>query len=75
MEGITRTMAAFSNPERRANGSTAEQIAEVVWEAVHDESPKVTFVAGADAKATYGQRLSAGVEAFRAGIRQMFLGS
>ena len=75
MEAITRTMAAFSNPERRANGSTAEQIAEVVWEAVHDDSPKVTFVAGADAKATYGQRLSAGVEAFRAGIRQMFLGS
>ena len=57
------------------SSALAEQIAEVVWEAVHDDSPKVTFVAGADAKATYGQRLSAGVEAFRAGIRQMFLGS
>jgi NAD(P)-dependent dehydrogenase (short-subunit alcohol dehydrogenase family) len=74
MDAIGRTMGAFSNPERRANGSTAEQIAEVVWEAAHDTGPKVTFVAGADAKATYAQRLSAGVEAFRAGIKQMFLG-
>ena len=74
LAAITRAMAAFSDPERRANGSSAEQIAEMVWEAAHDTSPQVTFVAGADAKATYAQRLSAGVEAFRAGIRQTFLG-
>ncbi len=72
--GITRTMAAFSDPARRAGGSTAEQIAQVVYQAATDQSDRVTFVAGEDAKATYGQRLAAGVEAFRAGIRQMFLG-
>lgn len=73
-DGIAKTMVAFTNPERRAQGSTAEQIAEEVWDAVNDTSDHVTHVAGADAKATYAQRLAVGVNAFRAGIRQMFLG-
>jgi hypothetical protein len=34
----------------------------------------VTYVAGADAKALYAQRLAVGVEAFRKQIRQNFLG-
>ncbi len=72
--GIAKTMAAFSNPERRSSGSTAEQIAEVVYQAATDDTDRVTVVAGEDAKVTYGRRLTAGVEAFRAGIRQMFLG-
>ena len=74
MEAIGKTVAVFSNPERRAKGSSAEQIAEVVYEAATDESDRVTFVAGNDAKATYAQRLAVGIDAFRAGIRQMFLG-
>jgi len=74
-EGMGKVFAAFSNPERRASGSTAEQIAEVVWEAATDETDHVTFVAGTDAKATYAQRLEVGIDAFRAGIRQMFLGA
>ena len=74
MAAIGKTMAVFTSPERAAGGSTAEQIAAVVYEAATDESDRVTFVAGADAKATYGRRLSVGVEAFRAGVRQMFLG-
>ena len=73
MDGIAKTMAAFTNPERRAHGSTAEQIAEAVYEAATDDSDRVTYVAGEDAKANYGLRLSQGVEAFRASIRQMFL--
>ncbi len=73
MDAIGKTMAAFTNPERRSSGSTAEQIAQSVWDAVNDKSDRVTFVAGEDAKATYAQRLAEGVEAFRAGIRQMFL--
>ncbi len=73
-EPMGKVFAAFSNPERRANGSTAEQIAQEVWDAVQDTSGQVSHVAGADAKATYAQRLAVGVEAFRAGIRQMFLG-
>lgn len=74
MDGIAKTMAAFTNPERRALGSSAEQIAEAVYEAATDDSDRVTYVAGEDAKANYGLRLSQGVDAFRAGIRQMFLG-
>ena len=74
MEAVGKTVAVFSNPERRAKGSSAEQIAEVVYEAATDESDRVTFVAGNDAKATYAQRLAVGIDAFRAGIRQMFLG-
>ena len=53
----------------------SEQIAEVVWDAATDETDHVTFVAGADAKATYAQRLEVGIDTFRAGIRQMFLGA
>ena len=30
---------------------------------------------GADAKATYAQRLAVGIDAFRGGIRSMFLGT
>lgn len=71
---MAKTFAAFMDPERRKFGSTAEQIADAVLEAVNDPSDRVTHVAGADAKETYGQRLAAGVEAFRAGIRQRFLG-
>ena len=74
MDAIGKTVAVFSNPERRAKGSSAEQIAEVVYEAATDESDRVTFVAGNDAKTTYAQRLAVGIDAFRAGIRQMFFG-
>jgi len=74
MDAIGKAMATFTNPERRSQSSTAEHIAEAVWEAAADETDRVTFVAGDDAKATYAQRLAVGVEAARAGIRQLFLG-
>lgn len=73
-EAMGRTFAAFADPERRAGGSSAEQIAQAAWDAIHDETDRVTHVAGEDAKANYARRLEVGVEAFRAGIRQMFLG-
>lgn len=73
-EAMGRTMAAFSKPERRSTSSTADQVAEVVYEAATDETDRVTFVAGADAKANYAQRLAVGIDAFRAEIRSMFLG-
>ena len=73
MEAIGKVMAAFQSPQRRAGGSTAEQIAEVVYEAATDQTDRVRFVAGEDAKTNYAQRLAIGVEAFRAGIRRMFL--
>lgn len=73
-EALGKTFAAFSNPDRRANASTAEQIAQEVWDAVNDTTDHVTHVAGADAKALYAQRQQVGIDAFRAGIRQQFLG-
>ena len=71
---MAKTFAAFMDPERRKSGSTAEMIAEAVFEAVNDPSERVTHVAGADAKETYAQRLAVGVETFRQAIRQRFLG-
>lgn len=73
-DAMMRTMQTFRDPERGTKASTAEHIAEAVWEAVQDTSDRVTHVAGEDAKATYATRLSVGVEAFRKGIRQRFLG-
>jgi len=74
MSGIERTMRTFMDPERRKLGSTAEQIAEEAYAAVTDASDRVTLVAGNDARATYAQRLSGGIDAFRKAIRERFLG-
>ena len=71
---IGKTMAAFQDPERRSLGSSAEQIADVVYEAATSDADQVTFVAGSDAQATYAQRLEAGINAFRGFIKQRFLG-
>ncbi|WP_425147432.1 SDR family oxidoreductase [Deinococcus sp.] len=69
-----RNSSALSDPALRAGGSSAEQIAEVVYGAVTDGREQLRYLAGADANAVYAQRLQAGDEAFRAGVRQRFLG-
>jgi NAD(P)-dependent dehydrogenase (short-subunit alcohol dehydrogenase family) len=74
-EPMEKVIAAFSNPERRARASSAEQIAEAAYEAATDTSDRVTFVAGEDAKTLYAQRLQAGVDPFRAAVRAQFLGA
>ena len=71
---MNKVYSVFMDPARRASGSTAEQIAEVVWEAATDGKDQVTYVAGEDAKTLYSQRLAAGIEAFRRGIAQAFMG-
>jgi NAD(P)-dependent dehydrogenase (short-subunit alcohol dehydrogenase family) len=71
---FARVAAAFRDPARTASASTAEQIAEVVYEAATDEQDRVTYVAGEDAKRTYGERLAVGIEKFRRGIAQVFFG-
>ncbi len=70
---IQKVMTVFQDPERAKNYSTAEQIAEVVYEAATDGSDKLRYMAGADAQALYAQRLEAGDEAFRKGIEQAFM--
>ena len=71
---VQKVMAAFGDPDRAARHSSAEQIAEVVYEAATDGKDKLRYVAGSDAKAAYAQRLAVGAEAFRKGIRARFLG-
>ncbi|HEX7885107.1 MAG TPA: SDR family oxidoreductase [Phenylobacterium sp.] len=75
LDAIGKVMSVFVDPQRRSQGSTAEQIADVVYEAATDTSERVTFVAGADAKAHYARRLAVGIDAFRSGVRAMFLGA
>lgn len=68
---VKQLFASFSED----NFSSAEQIAEVVYEAATDGKNKLRYVAGEDAKALYAQRLEAGDEAFRAQMEQTFLGN
>jgi NAD(P)-dependent dehydrogenase (short-subunit alcohol dehydrogenase family) len=73
-ELVAKVLGVFMDPVRAAEASTAEQIAEVVYEAATDDKDQGTYVAGADAKAMYAQRLAVGVAAFRRQIGQLFLG-
>ena len=73
-ELVTKVFSAFSDPSRASNGSTAEQIAEVVWEAATDGKDQIAYVAGEDAKGLFAQRLAQGAEAFRRMIGQAFMG-
>jgi NAD(P)-dependent dehydrogenase (short-subunit alcohol dehydrogenase family) len=53
------------------NFSTAEQIADVVYEAATDGKDQVRYVAGEDAIRLYNRRLEIGSEAFRKELGQM----
>jgi NAD(P)-dependent dehydrogenase (short-subunit alcohol dehydrogenase family) len=55
------------------NASTAEQIADVVYEAATDDKDQVRYLAGADANMLYARRLEIGKESFRKEIGQQFL--
>lgn len=74
-ELVGKAMSVFADPERAKSYSTAEQIADVVYEAATDGKDKLRYVAGADAKAMYDQRLKVGDEEFRKGIGDLFLGN
>ncbi|GAB2585979.1 SDR family oxidoreductase [Spirosoma areae] len=69
---VNKVLAAFSDPARQQRGSTAEQIAYVVYEAATDDKKQLRYVAGEDAKAMYAQRLQVGDELFREGIDSAF---
>jgi len=71
---MQKVMTVFSDPERQKNYSSAEQIAEVVYEAATDGKQVLRYPAGEDAKKYYEQRKLAGDEMFRKGIRDAFLG-
>jgi NAD(P)-dependent dehydrogenase (short-subunit alcohol dehydrogenase family) len=56
------------------SASSAEQIADVVYEAATDGKDQIRYVAGEDAKAMYAHRLEVGNEEFRKEIRKQILG-
>jgi NAD(P)-dependent dehydrogenase (short-subunit alcohol dehydrogenase family) len=56
------------------SASTAEQIAEVVYEAATDGKDQIRYVAGEDARAMYARRLEIGSEESRKEIRKQIVG-
>lgn len=52
--------------------SSPEAIAEVVYQAATDQKDQLRYQAGADAVASYAQRLAVGPEAFRQGVAAQF---
>ncbi|QMW04262.1 SDR family oxidoreductase [Spirosoma foliorum] len=68
-ESLLAKFLAVITPDKAA--STAEQIAEVVYEAATDGKHTLRYVCGEDAKTLYAQRLAVGDEAFREGIKQL----
>lgn len=73
-EQLQKVFAVFSDPARAAQASSAEQIAEVVYEAVTDDLDQLRYVAAEDAKAMYAQRQAAGPEVARKAVGPAFLG-
>ena len=73
-ELVDKVSRVFGDPDRQKIYSTAEQIAEVVYEAATDGKRQLRYVAGEGAKAMYAQRQKIGDEAFRKGIDTMFFG-
>jgi NAD(P)-dependent dehydrogenase (short-subunit alcohol dehydrogenase family) len=72
-EDLQKIRAVMTDASRAQNNSTAEEIAQVVFDATTDGQSKLRYVAGEGAKAMYAQRNEVGDEVFRAGIRKMFL--
>ena len=72
-DSMQKVMAVFMDPDRRNNFSTAEQIADVVFEAATDGKQTLRYPAGADAIAMYEQRNAVGDEKFREEIKNTFL--
>ncbi|HVI45387.1 MAG TPA: SDR family oxidoreductase [Chitinophaga sp.] len=71
---LEKVKQVFFSPERMAFYSTAEQIADVVYEAATDGKATLRYVAGADARATYSKRQELGDEQFRKEIASSFFG-
>lgn len=57
---LEKMLAYFSDPEREKGYSTAEQIAEVIYESATDGKDQLRYVAGEDAKEMYRLRKELG---------------
>ncbi len=73
-EIFEKVAVVFTDPKRAESYSSAEQIAEVVYEAATDGKDQLRYFAGEDAKTYYKLRQELGYTAFRDEIDKMFLG-
>lgn len=70
---LEKVSAVFQDPERRKGYSSAEHIAEIIYQAAKDDSDQLRYVAGQDAIGMWETRKQMGDEAFRNMIRQNML--
>ncbi len=70
---LEKVSAVFQDPERRKGYSSAEHIAEIIYQAATDGSDQLRYVAGQDAIGMWETRKQMGDEAFRNMIRQNML--
>lgn len=70
---VDKALAIFYNPERQKKDySTAEEIAQVVYEAATDGKPQLRYIAGKGARKMYKVRRLFGYKFFMAQVRKMF---
>jgi NAD(P)-dependent dehydrogenase (short-subunit alcohol dehydrogenase family) len=72
MDKFMKVVASHMDPQ--TSGSTAEQIAEIVYEAATDGKDQVHYTAGTDSKGMYERRLEVGAEASRKEMSALYLG-
>jgi NAD(P)-dependent dehydrogenase (short-subunit alcohol dehydrogenase family) len=73
MQKYVATVNSLMNPE--THGSTPEEIAAVIYEAVTDGKDQLLYTAGSDSKQMYDRRLEIGSEASRKEMATLFLGN
>jgi NAD(P)-dependent dehydrogenase (short-subunit alcohol dehydrogenase family) len=72
-ELMDRYLVVLADPELTKDGSTPEDIADIVYEAATDEKDQVHYIAGKDVKAMVDRRLQVGAEVARKEMGQLFL--
>jgi len=71
-DSIRKVMAVFAANRGTSNASTAEQLAQALYDAATDGSGQVRYVVGEDAKALMQAREDIGEEALMGAMRQRF---
>jgi NAD(P)-dependent dehydrogenase (short-subunit alcohol dehydrogenase family) len=69
---LLQQLLASQGEEQQAQFSSADAIAEVVYQTATDSQDQLRYPAGPDAVAIYAHRLVVGPEAFRQGVAQQF---
>ena len=71
---MDKVVSVFMDPERAKQYSSAEQIAEVVYEAATDGKNQIKYLAGEDAKEMYARKNDIGTKDFIEEIDSSFFG-